>query len=167
MIRLQQNNTLSCQTVSLEGVRPHLSVFYQSVKTRPSFARVTDWKNRIRKGILMFLSLLPVPRYYFEILVRRDGFWAKRTKYWKMQSGESELLQFSVNDKTENFMYLYFLFQVDSLLSRRFLKSDFNPLIIFIDYNQCFRLRIKRSYYQKRKPLLPLDLTDKFPQTIL
>jgi len=30
-----------------EGVRPHLSVFYQSVKTRPSFVRVTDWKNRI------------------------------------------------------------------------------------------------------------------------
>ena len=53
------------ESVFLEGVRPHLSVFYQSVKTRPSFVRVTDWKNRIRKGILMFFcgtSLLLCPR---------------------------------------------------------------------------------------------------------
>lgn len=30
-----------------EGIRPHLSVFYQSVKTRQSFERVTQWKNHI------------------------------------------------------------------------------------------------------------------------
>ena len=62
--------------LTLGGVRPHLSVFYQTVKKRPSFVKVTDWKNHLRKGILM---LFAGQIYYFLLAVRRDVSLVTRT----------------------------------------------------------------------------------------
>jgi len=82
-----------------DGVRPHLSVFYQSVKTRPSFVRVTDWKNRISEER--------------RVLSEED----KILENAKWGVGIAAVLGKMIKHKR---FLLDLDFQVDSLLSRRF-----------------------------------------------